>query len=102
MNQEIGNNTRWIGQLFLVLFAGVSFAGLLFRDSLSAGQILTASMTLVASFSALFGVRLTLRDKALDEWWKTSQWILGQLIGEVDEEDKKVLLRLLQTHLQHR
>ena len=100
MNQEIGSNTRWIGELFLVLFAGVSFAGLLFRDSLSAGQILTASMTLVASFSALFGVRLTLRDKALDEWWKTSQWILGQLIGEVDEEDKKVLLRLLQTHLQ--
>ncbi|MBK4146883.1 hypothetical protein GWO58_08850 [Corynebacterium macginleyi] len=89
MNQEIGSNTRWIGELFLVLFAGVSFAGLLFRDSLSAGQILTASMTLVASFSALFGVRLTLRDKALDEWWKTSQWILGQLIGEVDEEDKK-------------
>lgn len=93
------NLLRWVGELFLAIFAGVCFVGLLFRDALSAGQILTASMTMIASFLALFGVRLTLRDKALDEWWKTSQWILSQLIGEVDEEDKRVLLRLLESHM---
>lgn len=100
MSQRIDNATQWIGTLFLAIFAGVCFAGLFFRDSLNAGQILTASMAMIGPYLAWRGVRLTLHDKALDEWWKTSQWILGQLIGEVDEKDKQVLLRLLETHLQ--